>query len=114
MLTITMAAFLATSGSVRAQEPIAHLCWIDRVEAEGLGVRVFFVENAPVRPDQRSVHGEIGVRLPLANSGHDGCSISVAKKGRTVGVQVEAHLFVPHVMAKPEVRREWIRASANR
>lgn len=111
MLIRLLAATFSVVAAAPVQSQVAHICWVDRVEAEGSGVRVFFAKGAPVRPDEKSVHGELGATLSPANSGHDGCSIKVARKGQELGVKAEAFFFAPGIMTKPEVRSEWIVAT---
>ena len=110
MLNILLASVLAMVSTVPTQAPVTHICWVDRVEAEGSGVRVFFAEGAPVHPDEESVHGELGATFSPANSGHDGCRLTVARKGKKLGVQAEAHFFALYITPEPEIRREWIAA----
>lgn len=92
----------------------AHLCWIARVEPEGKGVRIVFAEGAPVPDPATGVHVEPGTSIAPANSGHDGCTLAVVRRGGALGVEARAHLFLPGVMDKPDVRREWIAATPRR
>jgi hypothetical protein len=96
------------------EQPAPRICWIDRVVADGAGVRVFFGEGAPVRPEETSVHLEIGASIAPENSGHDGCSITAARKGDAIGVEASAHFFAPQIMTKPDVRTQWIAAAPAR
>jgi hypothetical protein len=104
-------AFLLAAVAAPPQADVAHLCWIERVEVEGAGVRIRFAAGAPVRAGEESVHGEVGARFTPATSGHDGCTVTVVRKGRRPGVEAVAHVFDYHVMTRPEVRREWIAAT---
>ena len=110
MMIPTIAAALAAVVTVPPQSQVAHICWVDRVEIEESGVRVFFTDHALVRPDERSVRLELGGTFWVGNSGHDSCIITVARKNAKLGVQAEANFFAAG-MTKPEVRTEWIAAA---
>ena len=88
-----------------------HICWIERVEQDGAGVRIVFIAAAPGAPDPGGTHLELGATLAPANSGHDGCIISAERSGTGIGVRAQAHLYVPGVTPEPEVRTEWIAAT---
>lgn len=107
-----IALLLATS--MAAEPAPSHLCWVARVEREGGGVRIVFVDGAPVAGPATGVHVEPGGRIAPANSGHDGCSLTVERRGDVLGVAAEAHLFLPGAMEVPDVRREWIVAEPRR
>ncbi|VXC35651.1 hypothetical protein [Sphingomonas sp. 8AM] len=86
----------------------SYPCWIASVAREGSGVRIDFAAGAPVRPGEESIHAEAGASLSPSNSGHDGCTLSVLRRGKDIGIEAEAHLFVPGIMTEPEVRKVWI------
>jgi hypothetical protein len=108
MLGFLLAAAMA------AKPATAHLCWIARVEREGTGVRIVFADGAPIADPAKGVHVEPGERVSPASSGHDGCTLTVTRRAGALGVAAEAHLFLPGVMDKPDVRREWIEAEPGR
>lgn len=88
----------------------AHFCWIERVEVQGTGVQIRFAKDVPLPSGQTTVHGDPGTVFRPATSGHDGCTVTVARKSRQLGVDARAHLFVPAFMTEPDVRSEWIPA----
>lgn len=108
MMMMVAALALAIAGG--AEQAPAYPCWIAEIAREGSGVRIAFAPGAPVRAGEESVHAEVGAVLTPANSGHDGCSITVARCDGAVGVEAAAHLFLPSIMTEPEVRRMWISA----
>ena len=110
-----MIPFLAAASAAIVALPqtpsTAHICWVERVEIDGSGVRVFFTNQALVRPDERAVHLEIGGTFWVGNSGHDSCTLTVARKDDRLSVRAEASFFAAGMMTKPEVSTEWIVAA---
>lgn len=104
----TLATMIGVAGVVSVADQPNNPCWIASVAREGSGVRIEFVPGAPVRPGGESIHAEVGASLSPSNSGHDGCTLTVQRRGKDIGVEAEAHLFMPGIMTEPEVRRAWI------
>ncbi len=109
-MAMTIVALMAAWVAGGADRPAAYPCWIAQVAREGTGVRIAFVRGAPVRAGEESVHAEVGATLTPANSGHDGCTLTVARRDGAIGVEAAAHLFLPGIMTEPQVRRDWIAA----
>lgn len=99
---------IIAAGPAQANE--GFICWVDRVEIDGEGVRVIFKAGAPIAPPNRTWRGKLGDSVSPSNSGHDGCNITVTEIDGELGVLAESHFFALHIMKKPEVRREWIAA----
>ena len=126
MLLPTSIIALASLATVNAQnQPIYHICWIDRVEAVGPHVKIYFRSDGSPAAASAYSDGkelEIGSSFSIGNSGHDGCSITATRQGEEVGIEAKAWFRPPNMMtlndkgelvwAKTEtqVRTEWIAA----
>ena len=108
---LLLTVLAASGGQPEAEAHAEHICWMERVEVEDAGVRIVFTEHAPVEPEARSVHAEIGTILTPAVSPEDGCRLTVQHKDGVPGVLAEAHFFARGITPTPELRSEWIAAT---